>query len=383
MADANNLYARLGVERGASADEIRKAYRKEALAKHPDRGGDKEEFQRIQEAYEILSDEGKRVQYDATGVIPGAAEGGGGPGGPGFGGMPDLSQIFSMFGGGMGGIPMPFFGGGMGGNRGPPGQTMRGPNKVHEIGVPLADLYHGKTLKMNMKREVRCEGCKGSGGSKMESCGACGGRGVRMRAQQMGPMTVMSQEPCGECQQTGQRVVTACEACAGKRLVERTASLDIVIEPGMQEGDRIVLAGQCSESTQYEIPGDVILVLRKATTDSPVWMRRDAELLVEVELTLAESLLGWERELEAHPSGRPLHLVWQGGAVRDAEVLRVPEWGMPVRGKSGSFGDLRIVCRVKEAREGWTEEQMRALQSVWPEWRAPVVKDGSTHVMRS
>ena len=146
---------------------------------------------------------------------------------------------------------------------------------------------------------------------------------MRTRAQQMGPMTMMSQEPCGACQQTGQRVVTACGECGGKRLTERSVMLDVMIEPGMQEGDRIVLPGQCSESPQFATPGDVVIVLRTATSDSGKWLRRGADLMVEVELSVAESLLGWERALEGHPSERPLHIVWQGGVVRDAEVLRV------------------------------------------------------------
>lgn len=378
-----DLYEEMGLTRDATAEEIKRAYRREAIKRHPDRpGGDKESFQRLQKAHEILSNPEKRAEYDATGQIPGAAEE---PGG-GMGGMPDLSQLFSMFGGGMP-FPMPppgfFSGGGMGGPR---VRAARGHDKVHEIGVPLTDFYHGKTFKMNMMRQILCGGCGGSGGAKVETCGACRGAGMRMRAQQMGPITAMSQSPCDTCDQTGQRVIQGCDECKGKRTVERETVLDVKIEPGMQEGDRLVFPRQCSESPQFETPGDVILVLRAATTDSGNWLRKGADLAIEIELSLAESLLGWSREIEDHPSGRVLRLAWRDGVIRNGEVLRVPGWGMPVRGSGevGTMGELRLICRVATVdQEAWTEDQIRALKSVWPEWAEPTTGEGIETPMRA
>lgn len=359
-----DLYAELGVERSASADEIKRAYRREAVKRHPDRpGGNKEAFQRLQVAHEILSDPARRAEYDTTGQIPGAAEE---PGG----GMPDLSAIFGgLFSGG--GIPMPppgFFSGGGGGHV----KARRGPNKVHDIGVSLADLYHGKVFTLNMKRDVLCGGCHGTGGEKIEKCGACRGAGMRMRAQQMGPITAMMQEACTACEQTGQRVLKECSECGGKRVVERESVLTVKIERGMQEGDALVFPGQCSESPLFEEPGDVVLVIRAATTDSVRWLRRGADLMIEIQISVAESLLGWARELEDHPSGLPLRLAWREGVIRDGEVLRVPGWGMPVKGKDTECGELRLLCRVAAVDQGaWSEEQLRALKSVWPEWAEP------------
>lgn len=363
-----DLYAVLGVPRGASEDEIVRAYRKESRVRHPDRpGGSKEAFQELQQAHEVLTDPQKRAAYDATGEVPGAADGGGGPPGGGI----DLSSLFGGLGGMFSGAGFPFPVGAMPGM----GRAPRGPNKVHEIGIGLRDLYTGKTFKLTMKREVLCGGCGGKGGKRTEPCGACGGRGVRMRGQQMGPMIAMSQEPCGACAQTGQKILEACGSCVGKRVVERESVLDVVVEPGMQEGDRIVFPGQCSESPMYDAPGDVILVVRAASTDSEEWVRRGAELVLEVRLTLAESLLGWERRREDHPSGRVLQLAWTGGPVRDGEVLRIPGWGMPVRG--GGMGDLRLVCRV-EGGSGiaWSPEQLALLRQIWPDWKEPVAGEG-------
>ena len=242
------LYKELGVEKGASAEDIKKAYKKEALARHPDRGGDKAEFQRLQAAYDILSNPEKRAYYDSTGQVPGEENG--------HQGMPDISSMFgSMFGQGHGGP----FGSMFGGQGGPFGfnpfgsqgavRAEKGPNKLHDIGVSLANLYTGKAFTLNMKRDVVCHGCSGSGGSRMDLCNACNGKGVRIRAVQMGPITTMTHEQCGACDHTGKRIAEECKICRGRKLLENELNLEVVIEPGMQEGDRIVFAEKCSEST--------------------------------------------------------------------------------------------------------------------------------------
>jgi DnaJ family protein A protein 2 len=378
-AAAGDLYARIGVERGATEEELKRAFRRAALETHPDKpGGSNEKFQAVNEAYQVLGNPARRAEYDATGQIRTDDDMDRGHG------MPhDLSEILgSLFGRGMAGgfgtpdgIPFPLFG--MGGGGGGSMKAPRGPNKIHEIGVTLADLWLGKTFTLNMKRDVLCASCGGVGGTRMEPCGGCSGRGFRLRRQQMGPMIVASQEPCMDCRGSGKKAADQCTGCVGKRVVSRDSVLNVRIEPGMQEGDRLVFPGQCSESPEFEAPGDVILVLRPAAGDSAAgkWLRRGADLMCEVHLGVAESLLGWERSLEGHPSGRPLEIVWTNGFLRDGEVLRVPGWGMPVRG--GGHGDLRILCRVDRMEGSWSEEQQRALQAAWPEWHAPSFKDGA------
>jgi len=359
----SDLYAVLGVDKRATSDEIKRAYRKGALAMHPDRGGDKAAFQKLQGAYDALSNPQKRAEYDATGQI--SAEG--------QVQMPDFSAMFgAMFGGGM-----PFFGSNFG--PGPGVQVAKGPNKLHEIGVGLADLYKGKTFKLTMKRDVMCSGCGGKGGAKMETCGACGGKGIRIRGQQMGPIMTMTHEACAACAQAGSRIVEECSGCRGQRVIESESILDVSIEPGMNEGDRIVFEGKCSESPLYERPGDVILVIRAANTDSDVWIRTGSDLNYEIELSLAESLLGWERIIEGHPSSKPLHITWTGGIIHDKEVLRLCGWGMPVYGGVAEPGDLRIACKIKD-QGALSEEQIRTLKSVWPEWKEPTSQLGSTPV---
>ena len=367
----SDLYEILGVQKGASADEIKRAYRKEALTHHPDRGGSKERFQALGEAYDVLSDDGKRAHYDATGQISRGPDGGG----------PDLASVFSsMFGSGLSGFPggMPFFGMNFGPNAVKPS---RGPNKIHEIGVGLADLYKGKTFTLNMKRDVLCSGCKGSGGARVDVCDSCGGKGFVLRGQQMGPIMAMTHEACGTCMQTGKRIMEKCGVCNGRQTLESESALEVVIAPGMREGDRITFPGKCSESPQFDTPGDVILVLRAANTDSDQWVRNGDTLTVAVTLTLAESLLGWERQLDGHPSGRSLHIVWKDGVLRESEVLRIEGWGMPAVG-SEALGDLRLVCHVAAKQGAWSEEQRRALLSVWSDWKEPVVKEDTVVASR-
>lgn len=380
-AASSNLYETLGVARGASADEIKKAYFRKAKESHPDKGGDKEVFQRLQEAHAVLSDPQQREIYDQTGRIPREGDSGGGGVGPN---MADI--LGSMFGGGGGGFPFPMFHGmGGGGGGGGPMKMPRGPNKLHEVGVTLADFYTGKKFTITMKRDHICSDCEGHGGSRIEKCAACNGRGVRLQQQQMGPMMTIVQSPCAPCNQSGQRALDTCAGCSGRRVVEREAVLEARIEPGMEEGDRVVFPAQCSESPDYTVPGDLVLVLRAAAGESQEkWMRQGAELGHEVRLTTAESMLGWSRALEGHPSGRTLNVVWKGGVIRDGEVLRVAGWGMPRRGTAGSFGDLRLVCRVSAVDQGtWSEEQRRALMSVWPDWVEPEEKEGAVTAARS
>jgi DnaJ-class molecular chaperone len=381
---SSDLYSRLGVERGVSTEDLKKAYKRAALVAHPDKPtGSKEKFQAVNEAYTVLSNPDARAEYDRTGRVP---QGGEAPPPPA-----DLSEILgSLFGGGFGvpgGFPIPMhmmFGGGPGGGGGAPVlRRARGPNKIHEIGVTLAELWAGKVFTLNMKRDVLCSGCGGSGGREFRTCEPCSGRGFRIVRQQLGPMLVTSQDGCGDCRGAGRVAGAVCDDCGGRRVIETEKTLDVRVERGMAEGERIVFSEACSESPDFEKPGDVVLVLRAAAGDTGVWERRGSALIVEVSLSVAESLLGWERRLEGHPSGSIVPVVWEGGAVRDREVLRVPGWGMPVRGSEDpEFGDLLIICRVQVQDGTWSEEQLRALQSVWPEWKKPV-GDGAHRAERA
>lgn len=345
-------YELLGLERDASAEEIRASFKAKALQHHPDRGGDPEKFKQVRAAYDVLSDPERRSLYDQTGSV--SEEDHGFPQGfsvfPGFPGF-DFSSMF-------GGQPMPT-------------KPSRGPDKSYDIGVTLADLYHGKTVTLNMKRNVICSACKGKGGTSFKTCTDCNGAGMRIQKQMMGPFQTITQQPCMACKQTGQRVGDKCATCDGRCVTECENSIQVVIRPGMREGEHIVFKGQCSESPLFEHPGDLNLVVRQA--DSAEWTRQNSDLSCEVTVTLAESLLGFARTFRDHPSGRELRVNWTQGPVYDRDRLCVLGWGMPSGSVSGSesgseCGELIITCRISRNTDSLTEAQQEALRTVWPEW---------------
>jgi DnaJ-class molecular chaperone len=336
---SNDLYARLNVPRDADQDTIKKAYRKLAVSHHPDKGGNEEEFKKITEAYEVLSDEQKRQMYDQTGSIDGE-----GMGGMPGGGMPfDMADLFGMFGGGMG---MPF--GNPFGARGPPGRQMRrpkGPVKIHEVPISLYDFYHGKQITVKLDREQFCEGCKGEGYTSFSTCTQCSGSGVMSRMAMMGPgMMVQMQGPCEPCKGEGKKGTGSCTVCAGKKFKTQEKVLEVKIEKGMKHSDVIAFEKACSDDPMYDSPGDVHFVLQEADEDIQ-WKRDGNNLRAKINISLRESLLGCEKTLENHPGFMHGYKVVVPVGTQNQEVLTFKGHGMPIRGTS-NFGDAHVTVSV-------------------------------------
>ena len=369
---SDDLYERLGVERGASVEEIRRAYKELARENHPDRGGKEEDFKRIQEAHEVLSDEERRRMYDMTGQT---AEGSGG----GFDGMAAGGFPFSFMSGagpfGMPGVAFSmgdvfgqmFGGGGSGGGgrrRGP--RAARGPNKFHDIPLTLADFFKGREIKLKFNQARRCATCAGSGAEKSEACSVCRGTGVKEVTRMLGPgIMARGEVQCDDCHGEGKRVLKTCAECRGKRFVEREKQLDIRITPGMRDGEQLTFAGECSDSLEFEEPGDVVLTLRRSDAgvgeiDEFEWNGDD--LWIRKSVTFSESLLGFVLELKDHPSGRRT-FEWRGGPLVHGAVLKFVGGGMPK--KTGGHGILYIQIFVTppEVRP-WTPEEAAKLLSV-------------------
>eukprot|EP00095_Tigriopus_kingsejongensis_P011995 snap_masked-scaffold266_size231069-processed-gene-0.2 protein:Tk11995 transcript:snap_masked-scaffold266_size231069-processed-gene-0.2-mRNA-1 annotation:"homolog subfamily a member 1" len=221
MVCETNFYDILGVSPHADETELKKAYRKMALKYHPDKNpnaGDK--FKEISQAYEVLSDPEKREIYDEFGE-QGIKEQGGGRGGAGFTSPMDMFNMF--FGGGMaGGMP-----GGGGRSR---GQTKTNP-MVHKLGVSLAELYVGKLRKIAANRDVKCHECDGKGGSNVQTCPDCKGRGMKVSTRQIGPgMIQQMQAACDKCQTKGKIVdpKTTCRVCRGKCTLRDKKILEVL-----------------------------------------------------------------------------------------------------------------------------------------------------------
>ena len=372
MAD---FYKRLGVSRDASHEEIRKAYKELSKEHHPDRqGGNEHKFKEIQEAHEVLSDENRRKMYDMTGSDVGQGHGDGGPmAGMAAGGIP-----FSFM-GGMGPFGMPgvsfdmgdmfhqMFGGGGG-----PGSFSRrqhrggkGPNKHHSIGLRLVEFYKGHEIKLKFNQARKCEDCRGNGGDT-EACRPCQGSGQRTVMRQLGPgMIAQTRSPCDECKGEGRRVAAVCKGCAGKKMMEREKQLDIRITPGMKEGQQLTFDGECSDTAEYDEPGDVVLKLERTDlgvgdTDEYEWKGDD--LWIRKTISFSESVLGFTLTLADHPSGS-LTVSWRGGPLLHGAVLKYEGGGMPTGKKT--FGHLYVQLMVTPpATVPWSAEDAVKLQSV-------------------
>jgi DnaJ-class molecular chaperone len=365
-----SLYDRLGVKKDASTDEIRRAYKDMAKQMHPDRGGDPEEFKRIQEAHEVLSDEERRRMYDITGSTDGNAEHHGGMaaggfpfhfmGGAGPFGMPGVAfDIGSMFGGIFGGAAAPQ-------KRQRQG---KGPNKHHDIGLSLSEFYAGREIKLKFNQARRCEMCGGSGAEKTEVCGPCGGKGVRTITRQIGPQMFAQQTgPCDNCGGDGKRIIKACGKCHSKKFLEREKVLSIQIKPGMRDGETLIFPGECSDSLDHESPGDVVLCLKRADVPSDEfnsWVWRGNDLYIRKRVTFAQSVIGFKIELDGHPSGKRIVVAWRKGPIITGTSLEAKGWGMPVPGTSG-HGSCYVEVHVDPLKpKEWTTEQREQLRSLF------------------
>ena len=346
----SSLYDRLGVERGADTNEIRKAYMKMARTHHPDKGGDPEEFKNLQRAYEILSDDQKRAIYDHTGQEHNGGDNDHGEGIPFAHGMPfgmgnpfsgqgvqfDIGNLFGMFG------PQ-----GQGqrqrGPQGPKGQ--KPPPKIHELPISLWDFYYGKQIHIQFERQKFCDTCEGSGAESYSSCGGCGGSGIKQQMMVMGPgMNVMMRGPCDVCEGNGKRVASVCKKCNGKKTINQKKGIDFMIEPGMKPGDVLKFPNECSDMTEFHEPGDVHIHLQEADENGRFKRSGDNDLRVTTQITLKDALLGCKERMDTHPAHPQGLLIEIPVGVQHGDVIRVEDEGMPRKG--GGRGVLYVVVNV-------------------------------------
>jgi molecular chaperone DnaJ len=355
---AEDLYKVLGVPKGASDEEIKKAYRKLARKYHPDRNPDdataEERFKEVQGAYDTLSDPEKRKQYDAGGVFGGFGGQGGGPFG-GFGGAP----------GGPGGQP---FGGGAGfgdilsglfGRGGGPGQAQqqRGRDLETEVSLSFDQAVNGAQVSVAVPKEERCTTCHGSGakpGTAPVTCPRCEGRGID--AQSQGFFSIS--QPCPQCGGAGQIIEDPCPTCGGSGLTRQTKRYKVNIPAGVKDGARIRLAGKGEAGPRGGPAGDLFVTTRVAA--SPVFKRLDgANLEVTVPITIAEALQGATIEVPTLDGTKKIKVP---PGTKHGTIQRLRGEGPP-KPRGRGRGDVRYRLEIEMPKE-LTDEQRKAVEKL-------------------
>lgn len=345
-----DYYEVLGVAKGAPADEVKKAYRQLAMKYHPDKNpGDKgaeEKFKEVSEAYEVLSDENKRRQYDQFGHAAFSAPGGS----AGYGGFHDPFDLFNtIFSGDGGGIFDAFFGGGGGGRR-----RARGADVRIKLNLTFDEAVRGTTKTIAYKHLAVCETCHGEGakpGTKKTNCRGCNGRGQVIQ----GNGFFRVQTTCPTCGGSGERIDNPCVDCGGQGLKEKKAKIKLTVPAGVDNGHYKVIEGSGNEH-RGGAAGDLQVVF--AVEEDRVFKREGNDLLVVQELNLAQAALG--DELEVPTLDGPHKLRVEPGTQPDAVVKLARQGVEDVRGYGR--GDLYVKFSVVVPKK-MNDEQRAALRA--------------------
>ncbi len=344
---SKDYYNVLGVQKGASKDEIKKAFHKLAHKYHPDKKeGDAGKFKEVNEAYQVLSNDEKRAKYDQFGAGFENMGGGAGYGGQGgFGGFEgfDFSNFSQGFGGAgaefdLNDIFSDFFGGGGGGGR----QARRGRDISTEIQISFSDSIFGINRKVLITKTSSCLICKGSGakeGTKMETCKKCNGQGKIREMKRTILGSIATTKVCEECVGAGQVPKEICEKCKGHGVLRREEEISINIPAGIRDGEMVRMTGM-GEAISKGTTGDLYIKINVAP--HPVFKREGNDLTMDMNLKLSEALLGKEVEIETL-DGKVKVTIPEGVGIN--EILRVKGKGVP-KGK-GSRGDLLIKLNIK------------------------------------
>jgi molecular chaperone DnaJ len=338
-----DYYDILGVPRTASADEIKKAFRKAARKHHPDTGGSEERFKELNEAYEVLSDDEKRTQYDEYGrYFGGNMPPGGGAGAPGAGwpgGAPGGASYQTVDMGDLGDLFGNLFGGGAGGGS-RRASAHRGADMQYEVTLSFDEALKGTSTKVDVRRTETCGTCKGSGakpGTSPTTCPACNGTGHVSQGQGVFGFS----RPCPRCGGSGRIVEHPCQTCKGKGKVVRVKPLTINIPPGVTDGGKLRFAGKGEAGSGGAPAGDLYVLTH--IRPHPYYLREGADVVMDLPVTMVEAALGADITVPTPDGGKVKIKVAPGTA--DGKLLRVPGKGAP-KLKGRGHGDLRVRVRI-------------------------------------
>ena len=360
MAEETDYYKILGVERTATADEIKRAYKKVAIKYHPDRNpGDKEaeeKFKQAAQAYDVLRDPDKRARYDQFGAagVDGAA---GGFGGFGAGGM-DLNDIFrnfgDIFGGAFGGF------GGFGGGRGQ--RQYRGSDMRMKVRLTLEEISTGVTKKFKVRKDITCTECHGTGcasGHSPETCPTCHGQGYVIQSRRSFLGMMQTQEVCPNCHGEGTVIKHTCSHCHGEGVTSGEEIVEIKIPAGVAEGMVVNVPGKGNAAKHGGVPGDIQVLIEEEPHKD--FIRDDTDLIYNLLLTVSQAVLGDTIDIPTL-TGKARIKIEPG--TQPGTALRLRGKGLPaVQGYGVGTGDIVVNISVY-IPEHLTKEERKAFEAL-------------------
>jgi molecular chaperone DnaJ len=349
-----DYYEVLGVGKGASADEIKKAYRKIALQYHPDRNPGnteaEEKFKEAAEAYDVLSNADKKAQYDRFGHAANAGSAGYGGYGPQGGmRMEDIFQNFGdIFGNDMFGN---MFGGGGGGGR---RQGSRGANLRIKLKMDYGEIANGATKKIKVKKHVTCQQCTGSGArdkNSVQTCNTCGGSGQVRRVQNtfLGQMQTVT--TCPTCNGEGSAITHKCGNCKGEGRVYGEETLSLDIPAGVQDGMQLSMHGRGNAGERGGPPGDLLLVIEEEKHESLT--RRDLDVVYQLHISFPEAVLGMQAEVPTIDGKAKIKIP---AGTQSGKIFRLKGKGFPAF-QSYERGDELVEVNVWSPQNLTNEER--------------------------
>ena len=354
MAEKRDYYEVLGIQKGASEDEIKKAYKKLARKYHPDMNpGDKEaeeKFKEVNEANEVLSDPEKKARYDQFGFAGVDPNYGAGAGGGAYGGGFDFGDLGDIFGS--------FFGGGFGGPRRNPNAPQRGESIRASVSISFTEAAFGCEKSVTIERSEQCPTCKGSGcapGTTPEICPDCHGSGT-VQTRRQTPMGVFaSNGPCRKCGGTGRLIHQPCSDCRGSGAVRKRRTIKVNIPAGIDHGQTISLRGQGGAGKNGGPAGDLLITVMVQPHE--IFRRDGVDVFCEAPITFTQAVLGAELEIPTI-DGKVKYSIPEG--TQTGTVFRLKGKGVPVLNGRGR-GD-QYVTVVIETPRSLNKEQKEALR---------------------
>ncbi len=345
-----NPYETLGVSKSASKDEIKKAFRTKAKKHHPDKGGDAEAFKKINEAYETLSDDRKKAQYDQFGSMGGSAGGGAG----GFGGFQGGNVDFDFGGmGGAGGFEDVFssFFGGVNNRTQQRNTPQRGSDLEVDVTLDFDEAVKGISKTFPARRYESCHKCDTKGGEGQKTCSTCSGSGTMAQKFQTPFGVVQQQTTCGTCHGTGKTFETLCTGCKGDGRVENKSNIEVKIPAGLEDNTTLRMRGKGDAGKNGAGSGDLYIHIR--VTPSKTFRRSGLNLESDLEVSIFDAILGTEVEVKTFWGKETITVPEK---TEDGSIIKIVNQGIKRDGQSGDH-----LVKIKHVMPSKLSSKMRDL----------------------